>query len=143
VKSELLRQGTWLDNDDMRQIPFRGLVCFGGWAKDGGRAEVHVWKSELLFGLSSKKMTFCDLSSGRLSVFCLVRLGVPLEVGGSELLVAFQSCLATMTLSSLCALLRRNGGLALCLLHVGLSSCICKVLGSIFFKTGSISFLLN
>jgi hypothetical protein len=61
-------------------------------------------------------------SSGRLSVFVWFVWGCHWK---SELLVALQSCSATMTLSSLCALLRRNGGLALCLLHVGLPSCIC------------------
>jgi hypothetical protein len=43
VKSKLLRQGIWLDNDDMKRIPLlRGLVCFGGWALAGGGARVHV-----------------------------------------------------------------------------------------------------
>jgi hypothetical protein len=33
VKSKLLRQGIWLDNDDMRRNPLlHGLDCFGGLA---------------------------------------------------------------------------------------------------------------
>jgi hypothetical protein len=46
MKSELLRQGMWLGNDDVRRSPLlRELGCFGGWASVGGEAEDLVWKS--------------------------------------------------------------------------------------------------
>lgn len=42
VKLKLLRQGTWLGNEDMKQCPFGGLADAGGMAEDQDR------KSELL-----------------------------------------------------------------------------------------------
>jgi hypothetical protein len=45
MKSELLRLGIWLDNDDMWQPSFLcGLDCFGGWAYAGDGTEDLVWK---------------------------------------------------------------------------------------------------
>jgi hypothetical protein len=45
VKSELLRQGMWLGNNDVRRAPLlRGLDCFGGLAFCRDGAEVQVWK---------------------------------------------------------------------------------------------------
>ena len=69
MKSELLRQGTWLANDDMRQIPLlRGLVYFGGWAKAGGGAEVMEVGAALWLELEKEDL-LRPFSSGRLSDF--------------------------------------------------------------------------
>jgi hypothetical protein len=56
VKSELLCQGMWLGNDNMRRTSLlRGPECFEGRTKTGGRAKGQDWKLELL--LSSATMT--------------------------------------------------------------------------------------
>jgi hypothetical protein len=56
-------------------------------------------------------MTYCDLSP---RVVCLISFGSSVDCHRkSELLVALQSCLATMTHGSFRALPRRVGGLAL------------------------------
>jgi hypothetical protein len=57
VKSELLRQGMWLGNDDMRRTSLlRGSECFEGRAKIEGRAVGQDWKSELVCALSLATM---------------------------------------------------------------------------------------
>jgi hypothetical protein len=58
VKSELLCQVMWLDNDNMRRTSLlRGPECFEIRAKTGGRVEGQDWKSELLCALSPATMT--------------------------------------------------------------------------------------
>jgi hypothetical protein len=70
VKSELLCQGMWLGNDNMRRTSLLcGPVCFEGQANSGGRAEGQDWKSELLCALSLATMTYPDLL---LRVVCLL-----------------------------------------------------------------------
>jgi hypothetical protein len=58
MKSELLCQGMWLGNDNMRRTSLlRGPECFEGRAKTRGKVEGQDWKSELLCALSPATMT--------------------------------------------------------------------------------------
>jgi hypothetical protein len=69
VKSELLREGMWLGNDNMRRTSLlRGLECFEGQAKTRGKAEGQDWKLELVYVLSPTTMTCWDLSHRAVSL---------------------------------------------------------------------------
>jgi hypothetical protein len=110
VKSELLCQGTWLDNDDMRRIPLLcGLDCFGGWALVGGVGSCMEVGAALWLELVNDSL-LRPFVSGSLAVYVWFVWGCHWK---SELLVALQSCLAMMTHGSFCALPRHDGGLAL------------------------------